>query len=489
MIARVLAWIAKFKKGPAAKLPLVPAAIALVCAFLASAAVNNLTFLANANQFIADGETAALTPPEPQDPDIVIVAITEDTLAQFPYRAPIDRQFLSDLLTELAEKSPRAIGIDLLFDQPTEPAKDEALKRVLAGLKMPVLIAYADTENVVSPEQKAYLDNFVPQEKRALVNLAEDQFDVVRWVYPGKTTPDGRYVLGLSRALAEAAGVKTGPEQVPIVWHGRLNDADPAFREFPAQAVKVLPKDWFENKIVLIGSDITLVDRHRTPFMTVFSGGEGMLPGVTIQAHALSQFLHHKASPVAGWPLNFAITLALALLGAGLAAISASLWMRAIGVVLFIPLFWVGGVALRRKPVRRLGVAQQSGLGRAPGRAAVAAIAQRDQTGAILRECAKTVDAIVQGTAIAMKVENHRPVAAWRHMPSNDTLAIRRVEHHLIGRGKTGRRGREGLAVRKIHHLALGEIKQQRKAKIAREHNDQQPFQGGHAEVIAWLGA
>jgi CHASE2 domain-containing sensor protein len=134
MIARILAWVAKFNKGPAAKLPLVPATVAVVCALLASAAVNNLTFLTNVNQFVADGETAWLTPPEPQDPDIVIVAITEDTLAQFHYRAPVDRQFLADLLTTLAEKSPRAIGIDLLFDQPTEPAKDEALTRAIASL-------------------------------------------------------------------------------------------------------------------------------------------------------------------------------------------------------------------------------------------------------------------------------------------------------------------------------------------------------------------
>ena len=79
-------------------------------------------------------------------------------------------------MTTLGEKGPRAIGIDLLFDQPTEPAKDEALMRALASLKMPVLIAYTEADNVVSPEQKAYLDSFVPQEKRAVVTLAEDQF-------------------------------------------------------------------------------------------------------------------------------------------------------------------------------------------------------------------------------------------------------------------------------------------------------------------------
>ncbi len=346
MIARILAWIAKFKKGPAAKLLLVPITVAAVSALLASAAVNNLTFLANANQFIADGEIAAFTPEEPQDPDIVIVAITEDTLAQFPYRAPVDRQFLSDLLTTLAEKGPRAIGIDLLFDQPTEPAKDEALMRALAGLRMPVLIAYTEADNVVSPEQKAYLESFVPQEKRAVVTLAEDQFDVARWVYPGETTRDGRYVMGLSRALAEAAGVKTKPEQVPILWHGRPNETDPAFREFPAQAVKVLPSDWFKNKIVLIGADVTLIDRHRTPFMTVFSHGEGMLPGVTIQAHALAQLLHRRSAPMASWRTDLVVGLALGGLGAFLGLAPLPIAARVgLGLILVL-IFWAGGAAL-----------------------------------------------------------------------------------------------------------------------------------------------
>jgi adenylate cyclase len=44
--------------------------------------------------------------------------------------------------------------------------------------------------------------------------------------------------------------------------------------------------------------------------------------------------------------VNFVITLALALLGAAMAVVSASLVWRAIAVLLFLPLFWVGGVAL-----------------------------------------------------------------------------------------------------------------------------------------------
>ncbi|MCH8835011.1 MAG: CHASE2 domain-containing protein, partial [Proteobacteria bacterium] len=50
---------------------------------------------------VADIRVAILSPPEPQHPDIVVVAVTEDTLAALPYRSPLDRRFLADLLRTL----------------------------------------------------------------------------------------------------------------------------------------------------------------------------------------------------------------------------------------------------------------------------------------------------------------------------------------------------------------------------------------------------
>src|SRR4051812_18500817 len=158
--------------------------VMVACAVLAVFLVRNLAFLTNADQYVIDLETARYAPAEPQDSDIVIVAVTEDTLAQFPYRAPVDRGFLAELLTRLAEKNPRAIGVDFLFDQPTEPDKDAALSQAIAKIKVPLRIAYAETGTIVNEGQRAYLKAFVPPDKRGLVNLATDQFDVVRGIYP-----------------------------------------------------------------------------------------------------------------------------------------------------------------------------------------------------------------------------------------------------------------------------------------------------------------
>jgi class 3 adenylate cyclase/CHASE2 domain-containing sensor protein len=328
-------------KGPVAIL-----VIAAACALLAVEAVRHLAFLTSANQYLVDLEVASLAPAEPQDPDIVIAAITEDTLAQFPYRSPVDRQFLAELLTALGDKGPRAIGIDLLFDQPTEPAKDLALKQAIAVLKVPVRIAYSESANLVSPAQLDYLKSFVPQDKRALANLASDQFDVVRWIYPGATGQSGQYVPGFSRALAAAAGVKTPRLRTPIVWRGGPDKGEPAFKEFPAHAVKILPAAWFKDKIVLIGSDITLVDRHRTPFSTLFESGEGMLPGVVIQAYALSQLLHHRSDVGQSLRGEMVIAFVLAIVGGILGLSSLPLWLRFGGGILVVVAFWAGGAAL-----------------------------------------------------------------------------------------------------------------------------------------------
>lgn len=325
--------------------------VALISALVSLLLVNNFSVLSRVDQFVQDWEIASVfAPREAQDPDIVIVAVDEATLSRFAYRSPVDRDFLSTLIRQLAAHQPKVIASDFLLDQPTEPAKDAALATTLRETKVPLVISYVASADVVTPEQKAFEDKMVPQGLRALADLPTDQFDTARDVFPGRTV-DGRYIPGVARAIAARVGVKTPAEAQPIVWRGRPkpSELDPApkpFKQISAAVAGFMPDSWYRGKIVLIGSDVTLVDRHRTPFSVIYAGNEGQLPGIVIQAHALSQLLNHKSSPVAGWPLNFAVTLALALLGAGLGVWTASLTLRAMTLLLVIPVFWAGGVAL-----------------------------------------------------------------------------------------------------------------------------------------------
>lgn len=323
----------------------IPIVVACAAAIAASLAVAHVAFLTFADRFIGDWETAALTAAEPQSPDIVIVAITENTLKQFAYRSPIDRAFLARLLETLAQRKPRAIGLDILFDQPTEPAKDKLLETTLDHLGVPLAVSYTDSPDIEAPQQLAYLDHFVPPRLRALATLATDQFDTVRWIYPGHALPGGGYLASFPRALAADVGVKTPAKLVAIAWHGQPAPNIPAFREYPAELVPALPADWFKGKIVLIGTDLTLTDRHRTPFSTVYADA-GMLPGVVIHAHSLAQLLDGRPPPGIGPWGNFINALGCAMLGAMLPAFGGLMTLR-VGVgAVFLVLFWLVGGAL-----------------------------------------------------------------------------------------------------------------------------------------------
>lgn len=326
--------------------------VALLCTLTALLAIENLSFLYRVNQFVQDWEIASVfAPKEEQDPDIIIVAVDEATLSRFAYRSPADRAFLSNLLQSLAAHRPTAIGMDFVLDQPTEPAKDAALKRTIATIKVPLVVSYIASAETETPEQLAFENQMVPLAERGLANLPTDQFDTAREVFPGAKLPDGNYVPGLARALAARAGVATPAEQVPIIWRGRPapteTDPDPKpFRQVSATVAGLMPDSWFRGKIVLIGSDVTLVDRHRTPFSTVLAGDEGQLPGIVIQAHSLSQLLHHKISPVASWPLDFSLTLLFAILGAMLGIFTAPLSARVAIMLGLILILWIGGVVI-----------------------------------------------------------------------------------------------------------------------------------------------
>ena len=140
------------------------------------------TFRAGEN-WLGDFRFATLAAPEPQNNDVVVVAITEETLATLPYRSPVDREFLARLLGALEAAKPRAIGIDILFDQPTEQAKDEALRKKLLNLSVPVVVAEAGTDGNLTEPQQAFLKRFTDGVVTGRVNLSKDRAPIFRKIY------------------------------------------------------------------------------------------------------------------------------------------------------------------------------------------------------------------------------------------------------------------------------------------------------------------
>jgi class 3 adenylate cyclase len=328
------------------------AIVAIAGAALAVLAVAHFFVLTNADRVIQDWEISTVAPSEPQDPNIVVVAIDEQTLAQLKYRSPVDRAFLANLLTKLISDKPRAIGIDLLFDQPTEPEKDAALEKVLTTSKVPLVIAYTDSSAQVTPTQRAYVDSYVPLSLRGDVHLPEDEFGTTRWIYPGGVDHTGQFVPGFVPAIAQKIGIPAPKTQIALVWHGRpslaiqSSDADvKAFKEYPAFMASLLPASWFAGKVILIGSDESLVDRHRSPYAAIYSDLRGTVPGIMIHANALSQVIDGRVPPYASWGLNFIVALFCALVGGWLGVLSFHLAPRLVAGFFFLVLLWLGGAA------------------------------------------------------------------------------------------------------------------------------------------------
>ena len=220
-------------------------------------------------------------------PNIVVVAITEQTLATFPYRSPVDRAFLADVVARIEAARPRAIGVDLLLDQATEPAKDARLEAVIEAAGLPVVIASGSRVDGLTQKQVDFLNAFAPSAKRGLAALLHDNLDgVVRGAFPGRQAEGG---WSPSFASAMAGETRRGPEQ--LVYYRGPNGSPFTFPVYPAQAVKLAPPSWFEGKYVLIGADLPQVDRHPTPFALLKGSQTGVLPGVVIHAHSLASLI------------------------------------------------------------------------------------------------------------------------------------------------------------------------------------------------------
>jgi len=318
-------------------------AVAVLATALAAAATRYLSFLSSLENVAADIRIAALQPPLPQSKDIVIAGITEETVTQFPYRSPVDRGFLADLLKTLEKKGAKAIGVDVLFDQPTEADKDERLKKAIRELNTPLFISYTNTPSIVNDDQLKYLNDFVPESKRAGANLLTDPFDgAVRWIFAGETDPG--MPVGFARKAAEVVGIQTPKRDQEIAWRAQPDADTPPFAIYPSHALAVMPDDWVKGKIVLVGAVLSITDRHRTPMAVVYDGDRAMMPGILVQAHSLSQLLERREHPRLPYEWTIALTAAFALLGMAVGLLKQGIAFNVVVGTVLIAGWWVGSM-------------------------------------------------------------------------------------------------------------------------------------------------
>jgi adenylate cyclase len=237
-----------------------------------------------------------------QDPRIVLVTYDDDTLRELRKRSPLDRGMLARALREIDAMNPRAIGIDIIIDQPQD--EDAELIRTLRQMRTPTFLAYASSavnSQQIQYEQEEYLRGFLAQlrgsnVRAASVRMETDQHDGVvrRW-------PSARAGLPalLANTMAPVHG-EFGNYSRSIDFRLPLSLDDSAFANLPIQFVVQLPdgvRPTIENNFVLIGTNIFDIDEFETP-MTRFT--QRRTKGVEVHAHMLAQQLDGRApAPVA----------------------------------------------------------------------------------------------------------------------------------------------------------------------------------------------
>lgn len=261
-----------------------------------------------------------LSPPKP-DPDIVIVDIDEQSLADMSKdygRWPWPRQVMGEFVERLEKQQPKAVVFDVLFSDADvfNPDSDAYFNAAIAKTgntffpmlrldptsdslseikvaQIPGVTAMPDEEQepdatigIVLPHFQSVLDSG----RVGIYNVYPDTDGVAR-NYPVYLDEYGWKMPSLPARIAREFGwEEPGTANILLNWRGRpfsykyVSFAD-VYRDMSSKT-KNRPQDEFKGKIVLIGSTAAgLFDLHATPMARIH-------PGVEILATAIDNHKH-----------------------------------------------------------------------------------------------------------------------------------------------------------------------------------------------------
>lgn len=276
-----------------------------------------LPLVGQAERAFYDLRMTATAPHVEQDDRIVMIVYTDDTLIETKKRSPLDRATLARALANIDAMGAKAIGIDILIDQPQD--EDQQLLSAFAAMKTPTFLAYADiatNAGNIEYRQQQFLDGFMRRlkgtgVKAASIRLEVDGDGVARsWpVQPAHLPP----LLALAMA-GNGGGFQdyTGS----IRYRLPLSQDRPVIASFPIDLfanpdTAAAFADQVRGRHVLIGGDIVDLDQFETP-MTAITG-ERMI-GLEVHANILAQYLDgfrpHQTSPWALWTAAILVAVA-----------------------------------------------------------------------------------------------------------------------------------------------------------------------------------
>jgi adenylate cyclase len=253
---------------------------------------------------IGDGERALydlretyLAPKVDQDPRIAKVVYNDDTLIETRKRSPLDRSILARALTNIDNMGAKAVGIDILIDQPQD--EDTQIVAALRAMKTPTFVAYANNEtneDNIKQRQQQFLDDFIQSlngtnAHPASIRVETDIDNVVRsWpvIQPGLPAILSRAMVPDNKSLENYTG--------SIAYRTTKFDDRPVFLSLPIDLLAnpdLAPSfaEQIKGKYILIGGDIVDVDQFETPLR--LQTAQSMI-GLDVHAHMLAQLLDSK---------------------------------------------------------------------------------------------------------------------------------------------------------------------------------------------------
>jgi adenylate cyclase len=282
----------------------------------------------------------AWTAPQRTALPVVILAIDEPTFQELQHTWPFPRSVHAALLKRLHDEGAAAVGLDIVFADPSTEAEDAALAQAIAETG-PVVLA-ATREKIDSSNAALWLD-VMPLQR--FLDAGADAGDA-------GVEPDDDFVVrrvpvareGFALRLAQRAAEARG--KLPVLrhfdWIGYRGPRGTFDTRSYYQALEpgLLPAGFFKNKIVLVGRSArtatelsrSQADLFNSPFGT--AGGERLFPGVELQATLVDNYLTGGGlrSVPEGWTLALvALLVPLLLWGnrrlhpAGAAALAAAL--------------------------------------------------------------------------------------------------------------------------------------------------------------------
>jgi|SRR5450631_652297 adenylate cyclase len=286
------------------------------------------------DEFSYDWRTAFLSTIQPaQRNDIALVIINEKSVARYASRSPIDRGMIVELIKAVDTAQPRAIGVDFIFDRPSDSRNDRALADSLKAAHSTIVLgATSQREGAIDTANLLWQDAFIKSSGRRAGTLffgkqAEEFAMTDNVIRTMDEPPDAgaRYNKTFDTLLAELRRPIAMPANLLIAWllppdYGSdtfttiyIPEHEPVDGHGDGRTVLPLYLHAaLKDKIVIIGADFIDRDQHLIPLSV---RTKSTFPGAFIHAQIVAQLIDGRSIVSASKPIEYGLVFIISLIG------------------------------------------------------------------------------------------------------------------------------------------------------------------------------